>query len=1215
VRLFLSRAESYNSLCLFITRTAKKTSEIFPDFMKLTSSVVLLGVLSVAALIPTNFLLSVKSAQNPDARLERENLYRLNNVGVAYLEQFKHEQAATEFKKILAVDPNFTLAQINLAIAGFFLPDMATAATAARAAIQLQPKSPHAHYVLGMILRDGKQNDEAIAAFKKVLESDPADAYANTQIGQIYAQNRKFEEAIAFFTRALESEPYNATAMYNLAQSYLRSGKPDEGRQWLKKFDALRGTNYKTEIGNKYGEKGRYAEGIISAGAESELTSGKTAELKFVDATSALNLKAGFGNKPLSSALNRKITKAEFDNETIKRELVNPFSATIGLLDIDGDGRLDVFAAGVNPSGKPFVKLFHNDGGKFSDVTAKSKLAAGGFISGAVFGNFDNDEKNTQDVLLFGYRTLTLWRNNGDGSFTDVTKDVQLPTAYQAWAMTAAFVDADHDGDLDIFVGNFADLTKWTAKGESAIFPDDFAGTPNKLFRNNGSVDGKVTFADITEQTGLSGGANKTTAVVCTDYDNHRDVDFLVVNYKAPVQLFANQRDGSFKDVAKQVGIDESEQSLSASAGDLNKDGFTDFCVSHGQSRQDSWYLSDGRGRFTVMELPYFGAKLQTINSLIADFDNDGLLDALHVGGGFLSMRNVGGKEIFEYKKPFLRTDFPAFGLRAFAAGDLNNDGSNELLAVGQQKQINVLSVEGASKNYVALSLTGRSSNRSGIATKAEIRSGSLSQKLESYASSPMPAPASMIFGLGYRTEVDALKLTWPAGIVQSELAVKTSTAENVEELDRKGTSCPILYAWNGNEYSFVTDFLGGSAIGARTPAGWNYPDTDEYVRVTGEQLKAHNGVYSLLMNNQLEEVIFFDAVKLLAVDHPAETEIYPNEKLMPGAPFTSFKVWSVKSPQAPVSAVDDKGSNILPLIEKTDHRYPVNFERLPFKGYAKSHAITLDLGQDALKSKQTLLLLHAWIDYADSTSVLAATQAGAQLIAPYLQVINKKGEWETVIPQMGFPAGLPKTMTVDLTGKFLCDDARVRIVTSMRIYWDQITVDTSAGNHAMKVTTLQPMRSELRWRGFPREIAVNEFGLKAYDYRVIEPLAPWKAHLGNYTRFGDVRELLLAPDDMYVITRNGDEMQVDFDATKVPALPKGWKRDFLVFADGFGKDMDLNSARPETIGELPFHNMKSYPHAPGENYPMDAPHLEYLRKYNTRTVSRQMEARWQGVR
>src|SRR5262249_19067283 len=154
------------------------------------------------------------------------------------------------------------------------------------------------------------------------------------------------------------------------------------------------------------------------------------------------------------------------------------------------------------------------------------------------------------DLALFGYQTLAVWKNNGDGSFSDVTKQSGLPTDYKSWAMTAAWVDADHDGDLDLFVGNFADLSQFPAK-EQAIFPDDFAGEENKLFRNNGNG----TFTDITAQAGLSGGKNKTTAVVCTDFNNQRDIDFLVVNYGAPVQLYSNQRDGSFKEVAEQVGL------------------------------------------------------------------------------------------------------------------------------------------------------------------------------------------------------------------------------------------------------------------------------------------------------------------------------------------------------------------------------------------------------------------------------------------------------------------------------------------------------------------------------------------------------------------------------------------------------------------------------------------------------------------------------------
>ena len=451
--------------------------------------------------------------------------------------------------------------------------------------------------------------------------------------------------------------------------------------------------------------------------------------------------------------------------------------------------------------------------------------------------------------------------------------------------------------------------------------------------------------------------------------------------------------------------------------------------------------------------------------------------------------------------------------------------------------------------------------------------------------------------------------------MLQSELSVKPSVTNAFEELDRKGTSCPILYAWNGSRYEFVTDFLGGCAIGAREPGDtWGYPDSDEYIRVTGDQLKERDGVYSILMNNQLEEVIYFDAVKLLAVDHPADVEIYPNERLMPGPPYPEFKIYATRDARPPAKALDDKGADILPLIKDVDRRYPADFENLKFKGYAKEHAITLDLG-DVKNAKRVLLLMTAWIDYADSTSNMAAAQAGATITPPYLQVRNARGEWRTVVPQMGFPAGLPKTMTVDLTGKFLCGDTQVRIVTSMRIYWDQILVDVSGGDFPTRVTKLDPLRADLRWRGFPREYSPDGRKPLIYDYSVIEPSAPWKAHLGNYTRFGDVRELLLAADDMYVVTRNGDEMQIDFDARRLPALPAGWKRTFLVYADGFGKDMDINSARPETIGELPFHGMKSYPYSPTDRYPMTDRHQEYLQLYNTRTVNEQTQAFWRGTK
>jgi Tfp pilus assembly protein PilF len=1146
------------------------------------------------------FLLLLLILPQTDAREKREALYRLNNIGVALMEQFKHEDAIREFKKILATDPGFVTARINLALAYYFLNDSRNAVSEAREALKISPSSPHANYVLGATLKKEREYQEALKAFSKILETDSGEPISNIQIGQVYSQLQQYDRAIEAFKRALEAESYNATAAYSLAQAYNRSARAKEGREMLDLFQKLRASGYATTLGLNYGEQGRYAEAVTSTGAEPELVSPEAAPIRFIERNSSSTLQSSSTSKlkiqRASSVLGRRITRADFQSEATRRELISAFSPSISMGDVNGDDRLDLFVTGVDDSGKPTVRLLQNSGTGFTDVTTQSKLGGGPMPCGAVFGDFDNDSRT--DIVVFGYSTLELYRNAGDGTFANVTSQSGLPAASDLWAQTAALTDSDHDGDLDILVGYFADMRNWPG-GESAVFPDDFAGQGLRLFRNNGNG----TFTDITEAAKLGGAKRKTTAIVCSDFNNLRDIDFVVASYGAPLELFSNQRDGTFKDIETTVGLSSTGKTLGIGAGDLNKDSFVDFYVA-GYAARDLLFLSDGRGKFTRQEIE----SAQTLAVQVVDYDNDGLLDVITLSDKGIELRRGLGRSL----AAAVHVPLTGAGLRVFATGDIDADGGTDIAAITEDGTWRSWRSEGASKNFTRIKLNGKASNRSGIGTKAEIRSGSLAQKLEVYASSPAAASAGISFGLGYRTTVDSLRLLWPSGILQSELSVKTGAINSFDELDRKGTSCPLLYAWNGSEYTFVTDFLGGSAIGYLTaPGSYNFPDTDEYVRVTGEQLRSRDGIYSLRMNNQLEEVIYFDAVKLVAIDHPRDTEVFPNERLMPGPPYPGFKVFSVKGARPPVAAIDDRATDILSLISSIDRKYPDGFEELKFKGYAREHSIELDPGSLNLRDR-VLLLLTAWIDYADSTSNVAASQAGVKLIPPYLQVKNARGEWQTVIEQMGFPAGLPKTMTVDLSGKFLCDDMRVRIVTSMRIYWDQILIAVSPGssnfsgdaptNSTMISTTLSPMRAELRYRGYPREYSPDNRLPLIYDYRVIDADAPWKVHAGNYTRFGDVRELLGAVDDMYVITRSGDEVQVDFDAKLLPRVPPGWKRDFLFFADGFGKDMDLNSARPDTIGELPYHRMKSYPYSASDSYPISRQHQEYLERYNTRT-------------
>jgi hypothetical protein len=171
-----------------------------------------------------------------------------------------------------------------------------------------------------------------------------------------------------------------------------------------------------------------------------------------------------------------------------------------------------------------------------------------------------------------------------------------------------------------------------------------------------------------------------------------------------------------------------------------------------------------------------------------------------------------------------------------------------------------------------------------------------------------------------------------------------------------------------------------------------------------------------------------------------------------------------------------------------------------------------------------------------------------------------------------------------------------------MRVYWDQILVDTNEEKASIRMVALDAAKATLSWCGYPREFSPDGKKPMLYDYGKRDQTAPWKSHVGNYTRYGDVTGLVRNKDDMYVVMHHGDEITLDFDARGLVPLPEGWTRTFLVYADGFGKDMDLNSAYPDTVEPLPYHKMSGYP---GElPYPDDRVHRDYLLNYNTRRIT-----------
>jgi len=402
---------------------------------------------------------------------------------------------------------------------------------------------------------------------------------------------------------------------------------------------------------------------------------------------------------------------------------------------------------------------------------------------------------------------------------------------------------------------------------------------------------------------------------------------------------------------------------------------------------------------------------------------------------------------------------------------------------------------------------------------------------------------------------------------------------------------------------------MGGGEMGyLEEPGRHNKPDPVEYVRIRGDQLKERNGRYELRVTNELEEALFVDQFYLIAVDHPDDVDVYPNEGMTD--PPKPYKLFTTQGARPPLSATDNHGSDMLDRISQLDRRYPDDFKLHRIRGYAEEHTLTMKLTTPSESSERNhktseriLLLLTGWTDYAWSSDNLAASQSKKSMMLPALQVKDIHGRWQTVIEDIGIPVGRPQTVTVDLTGKFLSANREVRIVTNMRIYWDQILVDTSDGQAQTKISRIDPQQANLRWRGFSAEGSSDGREPFGYDYARVSFTSPWKAMTGRYTREGDVRELLNVSDDMFVIARPGDEISLSFDAGRLPKLQSGWNRTFILYSDGYSKEMDINSASPDQVGPLPFHGMSRYPYPASESYPMTPARRAYIERYNTRWV------------
>jgi Tfp pilus assembly protein PilF len=1086
---------------------------------------------------------------------------RQNTLGVAYMNQQKPAEAQKFFEKALTLEPNFSEARLNLGISFLGQQKLEQGRAALEEASAKLPNDPYAWYNLGLAFKDLGDPEKGIAAFQHVTQVVPDEPDAYYFIGFLNSQLQRYDEGIVAFRKALTIAPYHASAQFGIARAYQRKGDAENARENMKKFQKISAEKLGIPFGAGYGDQGKYSLAEFVHGADSSAPA--------------------------------EIAVHYVQESLAKRAIGAAGSGAIGgsrgacFIDFDGDGKPDLFlvSAGTGQS-----LMLHNTGdGKFEDVTGKAGLSGISSGYGCSAGDFDNDGK--ADLAVCETDGVRLFHNEGNGKFADVTQKTGI--VREKGCVAATFVDYDHDGDLDLY------LTMAPGSGTEK--------RTNRMWRNNGNS----TFTDVSEPSGL--GVEATGAsVAVTDFNNDRAIDFVLAGGPTGLEIFLNPREGRFTLLP---GIDLGKEKLPPAVGitvlDFDKDGFMDVAVTHtGAPGLSLWRNIDGK-RLERVALPDLGWK-QGWGLTWIDYDNDGWLDLVAVGEGTSGgeirlLRNLGDAGWADVTKKTQLDDVKLSQPRAIAVADLRGKGNPDLVVTQADGPPVVLDNSGANQNnWIQIDFKALNDNKSGFGTKVELYAGALYQKWEvSGASGYLSQNAMpMIAGLGGEKTTDALRLLWPTGVPQDEIELAARKTQSIEELDRRGSSCPVLFSWNGHEYEFIADMLGPGVVGHWiAPGERDVADPDEYLKVPANSVRLKNGMLSFRFMEPMEETVYMDKVKLLAIDHPASVEVNPNERFVTELPFPEFRVITTENARIPKGAWDDQGKDVMPLLAKRDRKYVTQFEGLPFTGFSKLHWIELDLGTwDAAKPLR--LLIDGYTDYFTATSMYAADQAGIKVIAPYVEAQDQQGNWEKVIDDMGFPAGLERTMVADLTNKIRGGARRIRIVTNLKIYWDAIRIDQTPEIKEVQVSEVPLSAASLEFLGYPREIRLKPASDTTYSYTHRSKTGPYARAAGNYTRYGDVKTLLTAADDKFAVFSSGEGLNLEFNPKSLPKLPAGWVRDYFFYADGFEKDLDFYAAHAFTVEPLPRHTLLSYPYPEGKEYPLDNEHLQYELEYNTRMRS-----------
>jgi hypothetical protein len=1112
------------------------------------------------------------------------------NDGHARFARWDFGGAAEAFRAALRAEPASVAARVNLALALLRNQYSDEAAGVLEPLAGSAERSVQVDYLYGLAQLGGDRAAEAVDSLRRAAQRDPREVAIRFQLAVALEQAGQAAEAAETFREVIRRDRFHVTAPLRLAAVERRAGNFPEAGRLLQRS-----------------QRNRQILGDAAARREAEGLNRYTRPL---------DPPREFQPAAESSPVRWVEVTAEGDLPV----------GRVALIDLDNDARIEL--VGRSSTGR--WRGWQCAAGRLREVTASIEGPSEVEFEDVVTADFDNDG---QDDLFWIGPTRALFQRaaaRAPAAPTSATQpatspaepdpavfesvrlaEERVPALDEITGARALAADLDHDGDVDLLIWGAAPGLRVLHGAEPGAFTDATAAVALP------ALDGDL-------ERVLSG-------VAVAEINDDDAVDIALAGRRCCVLFNAGQEVYNAPESPPQV---IERRATAVAVNDLNNDGLLDVAwLTHKDEDTVEVIFSDPALR------PIDDSRAVGDELALLDYDNDGFLDVLLAGpGGLRLWRNLGAAG---WRDATVETRLdaiaaPATGRVRVSVADVDHDGDPDLLLQQRGRPLRWIRNDASGPGgALALRLEGAKSNRSAVGARVDIRDGPV-RIFRHVAAQPI------LIGVGRLTRVESLTVLWPSGISDGQFGLDVAATRKLLEPEVMLGSCPYLYAWDGTRFRFVTDILGNAPLGLSLTRELRLPaDTDEIVRLGDASqmgvLSDADGTptHVVEIGSELHEVAYLDAVRLLIVDCPPHVELHPVDRLMP-PPFPPSELLVVSDLRAPraawlAPAGSKPGSSDPPSVDVTSHLAasdgtrtgPLRLRTPQLRGLAEPHALTLDFGP--LPTERPLVLvLEGWLQYGDASVNIAASQhSSAGNPFPTLEARTADGAWHAMDVTVGAPAGKPKSIAIDLTGKLPADTIALRLSSALEVYWDRIAIGERAGRvgpsgiasagamASCRLVERTPRRADLRFRGVSRcgKPARNEPLIPIYEELRERP--PWRTVIEGWcTRFGDVLPLLSATDGRLAIFNTGDVVRIAFDARGLSEAPLGWRREFFLYSVGWEKDSDHHILSGNTVEPLPYHGMddQAYGTDAFDRSPQRARWPDWAEEYNTRWVGEQTD-------